>query len=70
MLPLVILFAVVLTLTSLSVYAEDMTFATLPEPGTVLLMGLGLAAIGLFNKRGRRMTAAMQRWLRAKFSRR
>lgn len=68
--PFTILFFVVLTLLSLSVYAGNMTFATVPEPGTVLLMGLGLAAIGIFNKRGRRMTAALQRWLRAKFSRR
>lgn len=66
----VILFAVVLTLASLSVYAGNMTFATLPEPGTVLLMGLGLAAIGLFNKRGRRLTLTLKRWLRARFSRR
>lgn len=70
MLPLLLLFAFVLTVASLSVYPDNMTFATLPEPGTVLLMGLGLAALGLFNKRGRRLTASVQRWLRARFSRR
>lgn len=70
MLRLLFLFAFVLTVASLSVYASNMTFATLPEPGTVLLMGLGLAALGLFNKRGRRLTASVQRWLRARFSRR
>ena len=41
----------------------------LPEPGTVLLMGLGLAGIGIFHKHGRRLGKFIQRWVRARLHR-
>lgn len=45
------------------------TITALPEPGTVLLMGLGLAAIGIFHKQGRRLGKFIQRWVRARLQR-
>lgn len=50
-------------------YAESITFSTLPEPGTVLLMGFGLAVIGLFHKQGRRFSKSIRRWFRARMQR-
>lgn len=48
------------------VLAQTAPIFAVPEPGTVLLMGFGLAAIGLFHKQGRRIGKLIQRWIRAR----
>ena len=48
------------------VHAQAISVFALPEPGTVLLMGFGLAAIGLFHKQGRRIGKIIQRWIRTR----
>lgn len=62
------LLAIVLSAIGSSAYAA-ITVSVLPEPGTVLLMGLGLAAIGIFHKHGRRLSKLIQRWIRARLER-
>lgn len=62
------LLAIVLSAITPAAYAA-IAISALPEPGTVLLTGLGLAAIGIFHKRGRRLSKLIQRWIRARLER-
>lgn len=56
--------ALISTAVTPSAYAA-IAITALPEPGTVLLMGIGLAAVGIFHKQGRRLSKFIQRWVRA-----